>query len=291
MVTPDSNLMNLPLPPGRHWPEYLIEGASLGLFMISATLFTILLEHPASPVRRRIRHAPARRAAIGLAMGLTAVALIYSPWGQRSGAQMNPAVTLAFLHLGTIQPVDAAFYIAAQFLGGASGVLLVRAIMGSALAHQSVNHAMTVPGPRGAGVAFVAEAAISFVMMLMVLWTTNTPGLAGWTGLFAGGLVFLYITFEAPLSGMSMNPARTAASALASGRWTSTWIYFTAPVLGMLIAAHLFAFHGPATPRACPSLSHGSGLHCFFCATKPGRVRPAETPAETPAESAPGPRP
>ena len=76
----------------RHWPEYLFEGALLGVFMISACAFTALLEHPASSVRQAISNGDVRRALIGLAMGLTAVVLIYSPWGQRSGAHMNPAV-------------------------------------------------------------------------------------------------------------------------------------------------------------------------------------------------------
>src|SRR5437899_2861426 len=107
-----------------HWPEYLIEGALLGIFMISACLSVFVLEHPASPVPRRIRSGTVRRTIIGLMMGITAVALIYSPWGQRSGAHMNPGTTLAFLTLGKIKAWDAVFYIAAQFAGGIGGVLI-----------------------------------------------------------------------------------------------------------------------------------------------------------------------
>ena len=66
-----------------------------------------------------------QRVFTGICMGLTAIALIHSPWGKRSGAHMNPAVTLTFLRLGHIAPWDAAFYIAAQFIGGTLGVLLV----------------------------------------------------------------------------------------------------------------------------------------------------------------------
>src|SRR6185436_13047471 len=92
----------------QHWPEYLIEAWALGMFMISAACVTALLEHPASPVHQVIPNAFARRALIGLAMGLTAIALIYSPWGQRSGAHMNPATTLTFLRLGKITLWDTA---------------------------------------------------------------------------------------------------------------------------------------------------------------------------------------
>lgn len=77
-------------------------------------------------------------------------------------------------------------------------------------------------------------------MMLMVLFMISTPKLARCTGLCGGTLVFLYITFEAPLSGMSINPARTVASALPSGIWTAGWIYFIAPVGEMLLAVEIY---------------------------------------------------
>ena len=135
----------------QHWPEYLIEAWALGMFMISAALFTALLEYPGSPIHQFIPNGAARRALIGLAMGLTAIALIYSPWGQQSGAHMNPATTLTFLRLGKVMPWDAAFYIAAQFIGGVCGVLFSKFLLGAVIAHPSVNYVTTVPGPAGAG--------------------------------------------------------------------------------------------------------------------------------------------
>src|SRR5713226_9052868 len=94
-----------------HWPEYLMEAAGLGLFMVSACVFATLLESPGSPARRAIPSDFLRRALMGLAMGLTAVGIIYSPWGQRSGAHINPAVTFTFLRLRKIEPWEAFFYI------------------------------------------------------------------------------------------------------------------------------------------------------------------------------------
>jgi len=85
----------------RHWPEYLIEAWALGMFMVSASLFTLWFEDPASVLNHSIMNSDVRRALIGLAMGATAVLLIYSPWGKRSGAHMNPAVTVAFFKPGT----------------------------------------------------------------------------------------------------------------------------------------------------------------------------------------------
>lgn len=125
---------------------------------------------------------------------------------------------------------------------------------------------VTVPGESGAAVAFLAEVAITFVLMLTILFVSNAPRLARYTGLFAGGLVFLYITFEAPLSGMSMNPARSFASAFLSDNWTAWWVYFTAPLLGMSLAAAVYVrLRGPAGVR-CAKLHHDNPYRCIFCA-------------------------
>src|SRR5215469_12352554 len=124
----------------NHWPEYLMEAAELGIFMISASLFSILLYHPSSPVVRVIPSEFVRRVLTGLAMGLTLVGLVYSPWGKRSGAHMNPAFTLTFLRLGKVAPWDAFFYILAQFVGGVVGILLMAAVAGPLLSHPSINY-------------------------------------------------------------------------------------------------------------------------------------------------------
>ena len=191
-----------------------MEAVGLGLFMVSAGVVATLLWYPGSPVAEAVPDGVLRRAVMGLAMGLTAIGIIYSPWGKRSGAHMNPAVTLTFWRLGKIATWDALFYVAAQFLGGALGVLVVLALLGAIFADPPVSYAATVPGPAGAAVALLAEAAISFGLMMVILVATNAPRLMRLTGVLAGCLVALYITLEAPISGMSMNPARTLASAL-----------------------------------------------------------------------------
>ena len=244
----------------RHWPEYLIEGACLGLFMMSATLCTILLEHPASPLHRALPSALGRRALMGLLMGATAVALIYSPWGRRSGAHMNPSVTLTFFRLGKIAPADAAGYIVAQFAGGLLAVGLVTLLARAALRHPAVRFASTLPGPAGTAAAFVAETGISFLLMLTVLALSNTPRLTHLTGLAAGLLVACFITFEAPVSGMSMNPARTTASAVPAGLFGGLWIYFTAPLLGMMLAAEAWVRARGAGAVLCAKLEHDAAI-------------------------------
>jgi aquaporin Z len=246
-----------------HLPEYAIEALLLGAFMLSACLVSTALEHPDSPLRLVLPDAFLRRALIGIAMGLTAISLIYSPWGQRSGAHFNPSVTLTYLRLGKIAPRDALGYVAAQCVGGVLGVLLAGALLGMLVAHPAVAFAATTPGRAGAAVAFGAELAISFGLMTVVLWLSNSRW-ARWTGCVCGALVATYITVEAPLSGMSMNPARSLASALVSGRWDAFWLYVVAPPLGMLAAAELYLRLRGARRVFCAKLRHGAAARCIF---------------------------
>jgi aquaporin Z len=248
----------------RHWPEYLMEAAGLGLFMVSACMFATLLGHPASPLAQFVDTPLLRRLCMGIAMGATAVGIIYSPWGQQSGAHLNPSVTLTFLRLGKVEPWDALFYVMAQFAGGVAGVCLAAACLGQVIAHPSVNYVATTPGMAGAGIALLAELVIAFVLMSVVLRVSNTAHLARFTGLFAGALVATYITVEAPLSGMSLNPARTFGSALVSQLWTALWIYFVAPPLGMLAAAELYRWQRGDRAVICAKLYHHTGKRCIF---------------------------
>jgi aquaporin Z len=246
----------------EHWPEYLCEAAELGIFMISASLFTILLWHPCSPALSIIPSQFVRRMLTGMAMGGTAIALIFSPLGKRSGAHFNPAVTLTFWRLGKVKNWDAFFYIIAQFLGGVLGVFAIALFVRGALSHPTVNYVATLPGPHGASVAFLAEFLIAFVLMTTILFASNIPHIARYTGLFAGCLIAIYITLEAPFSGMSMNPSRTFGSAFVGHLWTGLWIYFTAPVLAMQFAATLYRFGGGVV--YCAKYHHHNNQRCIF---------------------------
>lgn len=248
----------------RHVTVYTMEAALLGCFMISACVFGTLLSHPASQLARRIRSPLARRALMGLMMGLTAITLIYSPWGRTSGAHMNPAITATFLALGKISLADAVFYVAAQFIGGITGVALAWLALRDWLRHASVNYVVTVPGAAGVAAAWLTEAGMSFGIMLMVLLASNSTELAPYTGVLAGLLVTIYIAVAAPISGMSMNPARTLASALPARQWRAIWVYFTAPLIGMLLAASAYA-GGPWRGKVyCAKLDHCNRRACIF---------------------------
>src|SRR6059036_459072 len=174
LVANAQNLATMPTPPAAasfeqppklgplgslrvHWPEYLMEAGLLGAFMVSACIFGALYEFPHSPVRQAITSQLFRRMLMGISMGLTAIAIIYSPWGKQSGAHINPSVTFTFFRLGKIRGWDVLFYITSQFTGAVLGVSLVALLLGKAVSDPAVRYVVTTPGPRGPWVALLAE--------------------------------------------------------------------------------------------------------------------------------------
>jgi aquaporin Z len=271
----------------QHWPEYLMEAAGLGCFMISACVFAVAIGHPASPVHPAGASPVLRRLLMGIAMGLTGVAIVYSPWGKQSGAHINPSITLTFARLGKVAPWDAAFYVLAQFVGAALGLAAGALVLGRLVAAAPIRYVATTPGPWGAGAAFATELVMSFVLMTAVLWASNSARAARFTGLIAGMLVATYITLAAPLSGMSMNPARSFAPAAAAGLWDTLWVYFTAPPLGMLSAAEVYIWIRGRRRVACAKLHHQNSRRCIFrcgyAADPGGRERTARAVPAAPS--------
>jgi aquaporin Z len=253
-----------------HWPEYFMEAGLLGAFMVSACVFGALYEFPASRVHQTIMSGFLRRVLMGMSMGLTAICIIYSPWGKQSGAHINPSVTLTFLRLGKIKFWDAIFYIAAQFAGAIIGVGFVAYFLHKQVADPAVRYVVTIPGPNGPWVALLAEFVIAFILMTVVLHISNHPRLDRYTGLFAGLLVATYITLEAPFSGMSMNPARTFGSGFSADIWSGLWIYLTAPPLGMLAAAEVYLWRKGRLAVKCCKLHHNNEKRCIFCGANGG---------------------
>lgn len=249
------------------WLLYIFEATELALFMISACVFTVWLFDPVFPLTHLLPNAEIRRTLMGIAMGITAILIIHSPMGKRSGAHFNPAITLTYLRLGKISTTDSLFYMLFQFAGGALGVGISAIILGHRIDDPTVNYAITVPGVYGTVAAFFAELFMAFVLMGVVLWASNRPHIANYTSYFVGGLVAIYILLFAPVSGFSINPARTTGSAVFADVWTAWWLYFTAPLLGMMSAAELYlravgadrilcAKLHPDPKYACPFLCH-----------------------------------
>jgi aquaporin Z len=248
----------------RHWPEYLMEAGEVGLYLFFTCIFATLLQHPASPIRQVVVSGFVRRALMGLAIGATVVAIVMTPWGKQSGGHFNPALTFAFYRLGNVDPWDAIFYATAQFSGAIGGACIARYLLRGALGQHAVRYAVTAPGVHGRGVAFLGELTTSFILMATILVVSNREKLARYTPYFVGALYAIYIMFETPLSGMSMNPARTLGSAFHAGYWHAIWIYFTAPTLGMLAAAEIFLRLRGGLRPVCAKLHHANSKRCIF---------------------------
>jgi aquaporin Z len=250
----------------RNLPLYCYEAIELAIFMISACGCTVLLFHRDSFAMHHIPSAAFRRMLMGVAMGLTAVLIIHSPMGKQSGAHFNPAITITYLRLKKISALDAFFYVLFQFAGGIGGVALSALFFGSRLADPSVNYAVTVPGRYGTTAAFGAEFFMAALLMAVVLWTSNRPVLAIYTSYSVGLLIAFYILFFAPVSGFSINPARTTGSAVFAQLWTAGWVYFTAPLLGMFGAAEIYLRVFGADSILCAKLHPDPKYPCpFFC--------------------------
>ena len=241
-----------------------MEAGEVTFYLFSVCAFATLLQHPASPVRHFIVSTIVRRLLYGLMIGATVIAIIMTPWGKQSGGHFNPAMTFTFYRLGKIGSWDTLFYGAAQFAGATSGVTIATYVLRGAPKNHSISYAITLPGVYGEVGAFSGELIISFILMLVVLLVSNREPWAQYTPYLVGALYATYITFETPMSGMSMNPARSFASAFHALYWHSLWIYFTAPTFGMLIAAEVFLRVRGGVAPFCAKLHHRNNKRCIF---------------------------
>src|SRR5262249_7213738 len=189
---------------------------------------------------------------------------VLTPWGKQSGGHLDPAITFTFYRLGKMEFWDAIFYGVAQFVGAAAGVVIASFFLLGAPGNPAIRYAATLPGMYGASVAFIAEITISSALMLTILFASNHVLLSRYTPYFVGALYAIFITVETPLSGMSMNPARTFGSAFRGRYWQALWIYFAAPTLGMLVAAELFLWVRGGIGSYCAKLYHAGDQRCIF---------------------------
>lgn len=167
---------------------------------------------------------------IALTFGLVVMAMIYA-FGDISGAHLNPAVSTAFALAGRLPRKELVPYVAAQIFGAISASVLHRLLFA-----KSVGLGATIPA--GADwQSFVLEMTLTFMLMLVILAVSSGPKEKGlMAGIAIGGVVALEAMFAGPVSGASMNPARSLAPALVSGQLGSLWVYLLAPTIGAAIA-------------------------------------------------------
>jgi aquaporin Z len=167
---------------------------------------------------------------IALTFGLVVLALIYA-LGDVSGAHFNPAVTIGFVLARRFAARDAIPYVIVQFLGACAASLCLRAMFPE-------NDRLGATIPRGHfGQSFVLEFLLTAFLMFVILNSTTGAKEKGLVvGIVVGAVIGLEAMFAGPISGASMNPARSLGPALVSGHWQSLWIYLLAPVMGASLA-------------------------------------------------------
>jgi aquaporin Z len=241
-----------------------MEGTEIAALMLGTCIWGTLLYSTESPLGRLDLSRASKSALMGTAIAITTFLIIRSPFGRRSGAHFNPAVTLTFLWLGRIHHWDAVCYIAAHFSGGIAGVLVAREILGSRLSAPPVRYTVTVPGNHGNPFAFLYEFLLAGLLMGTVLYASNHRLLARFTPALVAVLTVLYFSLSSSIAGFSVNPARTFSSALFAWIWRGIWIYFTAPSLGMLMAAAIYVRAFGSNRVYCAKVFHDLRSTCPF---------------------------
>ena len=222
-----------------HWFEYGAElvGTAFLLFAgVSAVVFDFGV---GSPLLSAVPDKSVRLLITGLLFAGSSSLVAISPLGKLSGGHINPAVTLAFWAQGKMHHFDLGGYILGQFLGAIIGTLLVVLIWRGQAA--SVGDGMTVPGagyPLWA--VFLVEVSLTFLLVLSIFFFVSSHRLMRWTPLMVWILIAMMVWLAAPISGTSLNPARSFGPALVSWSWHEQWLYWVAPPLGALLAVGAF---------------------------------------------------
>ena len=243
-----------------------MEATELCALMLAICLFATFLYSSASPMAEAALPHLARPFLMGAGVALTTYLIIRSPFGRRTGAHFNPAITLAYFFLGRVHRWDALFYVAFQFAGSLLGVFFAHQLLGDSLATVPVCYAITTPGTYGSAAALIAEFVLSALLLGIVLFSTNHKTLVKFSPVFVSLITIFYYGLCSSLSGFSVNPARSFASAFFAQVWLGIWIYFAAPGLGMLAAAFVYARFQGRDRIYCAKVFHDTESNCpFYC--------------------------
>jgi aquaporin Z len=222
-----------------HWPEYGAELLGTAFLLFAGVSAVIIDFGTGSPVAGDLPDQSARLLVTGLLFAGSGSLVAISPLGRLSGGHINPAVSLAFWMHGKMRHIDLGGYVVSQFLGAILGSSLVVIVWGERAS--SIGDGVTVPG---AGfplwTVFLAEVSLTFLLVIFIFHFVSSHRLMRWTPLMVWILVGVMVWLEAPISGTSLNPARSLGPALVSWTWHDQWIYFLAPPLGALLAVVIF---------------------------------------------------
>jgi aquaporin Z len=243
---------------GWHWREWAAEAAGTGLLMFAVVSAKDLIVRAGGPVSEIW----IRVALVGVVAGLVVIAVAYSPLGRRSGAHLNPAVTLGLAAQGSVGAADAICYPLAQAAGGIAGVVAAR-VCGPTVVGPAVRWAVIAPAgwlgqPAGAAIEAVAtgiQLAVVFGCLTSARWRSLAPAAAAI--LLAGAIAVL-----APVSGAGFNPVRGLAPDVPADTYPALWIYFAGPLAGALAVGMAIRVRGrwPKTGK----LVHNPAIACYM---------------------------
>ena len=248
-----------------HWPEYcteLLGTAFLVFIAVSAVTFNL---GPDSPLEAVLPNRNARRLIAGLMLAGSGPLVAISPFGKLSGGHLNPAVSLAFWLQGKMHPHDLVGYIASQLLGAVLGAGVATLAWREHAAR--VQNGVTTPGmgyPLWS--VFLIEMGFTCLLVLAIFLFVSSYRLMHWTPLMTWLLIAFLYWLAAPISGSSLNPARSFGPALISWFWHDQWVYVLASPLGALLAVVLFrslgrvGIHDVLTAK----LFHAPRYRCIF---------------------------
>ena len=221
-----------------------------------------------SPVARAVPSHSLRLLLTGTLFASCGALVTISPLGRRSGAHLNPAVTLAFFCHKHVRLPDLFGYVVSQAAGAIAGALAVRFLWGRRAA--SVRDGLTLPG-HGFGPLGAAglEAGMTALLVLTIFAFVSSRRTVHWTPLAVAAVIAVLVWQGAPYTGTSLNPARSLGPAVASGRFTDYWVYVVGPLSGALLAAGIWIFIPFETLTA--KLFHDERYRSVLASTLPAR--------------------
>ena len=224
-----------------HWQEYLAEllGTAFLIFVgLSAVTFDF---GKGLPMEHLIPNHSFRLLITGLIFAGSGSLVAISPLGKLSGAHINPAVSLAFWAKGKMELRDLGGYIVGQFVGAFIGAAFLVLVWGDYAA--SVDNGMTLPGKDySLWDVFLVEMGMTFLLVFSIFIFVSSHRLMSWTPLMTWLLIAIMVWWGAPVSGTSINPARSIGPAVVSWSWQAQWLYCIAPLLGAMLAVVVYHF-------------------------------------------------
>jgi aquaporin Z len=268
---------------GWHWKEWWSElaGTAVLLFaVVTAKYWAVSAGPPFSDPTLRV-------AIVGTVAGLVVIAVAFSPLGRRSGAHLNPAVTVGFWVQKVTGRADVAGYCTFQIVGGVVGVAAAR-VWGPDVANAPVRWAVIAPATTVAQPSAAAiEAAATFVQLALVFGALASSRYRRWAPVVAGALLTAFIVALAPVTGAGFNPARALAPDVLAAAYPAIWIYLVGPLAGAVAAGG--AVIAVSTRPVTGKLRHDATINCYMRCALPHRVMDAGegSPLATVDEAAP----